>query len=152
MPSAAGLFHRASVQSGGGGNIPSGEQSKEVRETDDEGTWPAPNDMAALQKMEWSKLIAAGNAAVAKINPPLRGLGGPGRASRTPRVGWSPTVDGRIVTRAVVLRRRSGVSKNVPMLIGSVSEEGMHYSSNPTEEEWHATLASSAMAKPRQAR
>ena len=28
MPSAAGLFHRASVQSGGGGNIPSGEQRR----------------------------------------------------------------------------------------------------------------------------
>ena len=26
------------------------------------------------------------------------------------------------------------------MLIGSVSEEGMRYSSNPTEAEWHATL------------
>ena len=31
--------------------------------------------------------------------------------------------------------------KNVPMLIGSVSEEGNRMSSNPTEEEWHATLA-----------
>ena len=29
MPSAAGLFHRASVQSGGGGNFPSGEQPEE---------------------------------------------------------------------------------------------------------------------------
>ena len=29
MPSAAGLFHRASVQSGGGGNPPSAEQSRE---------------------------------------------------------------------------------------------------------------------------
>jgi para-nitrobenzyl esterase len=33
------------------------------------------------------------------------------------------------------------VSKGVPMLIGNVSEEGMRYSSNPTEEEWHATLS-----------
>ena len=30
MPSAAGLFHRASVQSGGGGNAPTGEQSREL--------------------------------------------------------------------------------------------------------------------------
>src|SRR4029077_2009457 len=29
MPSAAGLFHRASVQSGGGGNPPTSEQSRE---------------------------------------------------------------------------------------------------------------------------
>jgi para-nitrobenzyl esterase len=29
----------------------------------------------------------------------------------------------------------------VPMLIGSVSEEGMSMRSHPTEEEWHATLS-----------
>jgi para-nitrobenzyl esterase len=33
------------------------------------------------------------------------------------------------------------ISKNVPMLIGSVSEEGNRMRSRPTEEEWHATLA-----------
>ena len=33
------------------------------------------------------------------------------------------------------------ISKNVPMLIGSVSEEGNRMSSKPTEAEWHATLA-----------
>ena len=33
------------------------------------------------------------------------------------------------------------ISKNVPMLIGSVSEEGNRMSSQPTEAEWHATLA-----------
>jgi para-nitrobenzyl esterase len=33
------------------------------------------------------------------------------------------------------------ISKDVPMLIGSVSEEGNRMSSRPTEEEWHANLA-----------
>jgi para-nitrobenzyl esterase len=33
------------------------------------------------------------------------------------------------------------ISKNVPMLIGSVTEEGNRMSSRPTEEEWHANLA-----------
>ena len=33
------------------------------------------------------------------------------------------------------------ISKNVPMLIGNVSEEGNRMSSRPTEAEWHATLA-----------
>jgi len=32
-------------------------------------------------------------------------------------------------------------TSNVPMLIGSVTEEGNRMSSKPTEEEWHATLA-----------
>ena len=33
------------------------------------------------------------------------------------------------------------VSKDVPMLIGSVSEEGNQMSPRPTEEEWHANLS-----------
>jgi para-nitrobenzyl esterase len=33
------------------------------------------------------------------------------------------------------------ISRNVPMLIGSVSEEGNRMSSKPTEAEWHSTLA-----------
>src|SRR5450631_3901664 len=130
MPAGQGLIHRASVQSGGGGNIPSGEQSKEFSRQVLKELGVSPNDMTALQKMEWSRLFAAGNAVIAKINPPLRGLGGPGSApSAAPRVGWSPTVDGRIVTARSFFDGAPALSKNVPILIGSVSEEGMRYSS-----------------------
>ena len=69
MPSAAGLFHRAAAQSGGGGNIPSREQQRELARQMMKDLGLAPNDIGALQKMEWSKLFAAGNAAAAKINP-----------------------------------------------------------------------------------
>ncbi|HEV2272967.1 MAG TPA: carboxylesterase family protein [Acidobacteriaceae bacterium] len=142
MPSAAGLFHRASVQSGGGGNIPSGEQSREFARQLMKELEIQPNDIASLQKMEWSRLFAAGNAVITKMNPPMRGLGGPGSSpTATPRVGWSPTVDGRIINVRSFYDTAPEVSKNVPMLIGNVSEEGMHYSSNPTEEQWHATLS-----------
>src|ERR1700761_5934504 len=71
MPAAQGLIHRASVQSGGGGNIPSGEQSKEFSRQVLKELGVSPNDMTALQKMEWSRLFAAGNAVMAKMNPPL---------------------------------------------------------------------------------
>ena len=144
MPSAAGLFHRASVQSGGGGNPPSGEQSRELARQTMKELGLAPNDLASLQKMEWAKLIAAGNAAVSKINPPLApGMGPFGAPGAPPRVGWGPTVDGRIITLRSFLDVAPEVSKNVPMLIGSVSEEGNRMSSRPTEAEWHATLARS---------
>jgi para-nitrobenzyl esterase len=33
------------------------------------------------------------------------------------------------------------ISKNVPMLVGSVSEEGNRMSSRPSEEEWHSSLS-----------
>jgi len=142
MPSAAGLFHRASVQSGGGGNPPSGEQSKALAKQVMVELGLGPNDIGALQKIEWARLNAGFNAAAAKINPPMqRGLGMGAPSGATPRVGMGPTMDGRIITMRSFLDGAPEVSRNVPMLIGSVSEEGNRMSSKPTEAEWHATLA-----------
>src|SRR6185369_7558602 len=67
MPSAAGLFHRAAAQSGGGGNIPSREQQRELAKLTMKELGLEANDIGSLQKMEWSKLVAAGNGAAAKI-------------------------------------------------------------------------------------
>jgi para-nitrobenzyl esterase len=139
MPSAGGLLHRAAAQSGGGGNIPTREQQTEVTRLVMKDLGLAPNDIESLQKMEWSKLAAAGNAAVAKINPPGPPMMGPGTPGK-PRVGWSPCVDGKVINMRSFFDAAPEVSKNVPMLIGSVSEEGNRMSSNPTEEEWHASL------------
>src|SRR5579871_1820299 len=86
MPAAVGLIHRASAQSGGGGNIPTKEQQTEVaRQLMKELNLPQ-NDIQSLQKIEWAKLNAAANAAVAKVNP--RGFAPPGPgAPGTPRAG-----------------------------------------------------------------
>jgi len=65
-------------------------------------------------------------------------MGVPGQK---PRVGWGPTLDGRIINVRSFSEVAPEISKNVPMLIGSVSEEGNRMSSRPTEAEWHATLA-----------
>jgi para-nitrobenzyl esterase len=56
-------------------------------------------------------------------------------------VGPGPTVDGRIITLRSFFDGAPDISKNVPMLIGSVSEEGNRMSSRPTEDQWRATLA-----------
>ena len=140
MNSAAGLFHRAAAQSGGGGNIPSREQQRELAKLVMKDLGLAANDIESLQKMEWSKLVAAGNAAAAKINPagpPMMGPGAPG----TPRVGWSPCVDGKLINMRSFFDAAPEVSKHVPMLIGSVTEEGNRMSQRPTEDEWRANLA-----------
>jgi para-nitrobenzyl esterase len=139
MPSAAGLFHRASAQSGGGGNIPTREQQKELARLVMKDLGLAANDIQSLQKVEWSKLFAVGNAAAAKINS-AGASAGPG-APGTPRVGWSPCVDGKVINMRSFFDAAPQVSKHIPMLIGSVSEEGNQMSSRPTEQEWHATLA-----------
>ena len=140
MPAAAGLIHRASAQSGGGGNIPTKEQQIELARLMMKDLGLAPTDIASLQKMEWSKLVAAGNAAAAKINPPTQGFLGPG-APGVPRVGWSPCVDGKNINLRSFFDAAPEISKHVPMLMGSVTEEGNHMLSRPTEAQWHANLA-----------
>ena len=140
MPSAAGLLHRASAQSGGGGNIPSKEQQREVARRMMKDLGLQPNDISSLQKMDWSHLVAAGNAAIAKINPPVRGIAGP-YVPGPPRAGWAPCVDEKNINARFFFDAAPEISKNVPMLIGSVSEEGNHMLSRPTEEEWRGNLA-----------
>ena len=89
MPSAAGLFHCAAIHSGGPGNHPGVEQSRELARQVMKELELRPDDVASLQKMEWAKLSAAYEAAARKVNP---------RGSRTvPSVGNAPTMDGRVV-------------------------------------------------------
>ncbi len=135
MPSAEGLIHRASAQSGGGGNLPTGEESSDFakRVIAELGV----TDVAALQKMEWSRLNEAGMKVAAKLNPPP-GTAGPFAVRR---VGSGPSVDGRVITMRSFFDGAPDISKNVPMLMGSVSEEGNSMRSRPTEAEWLATLA-----------
>ena len=62
-------------------------------------------------------------AAAGKINGPAA-RNGPGSPRGTPRVGGGPTMDGRIITVRSFFDVAPEISKNIPMLIGSVSEEG----------------------------
>jgi len=139
MPSAEGLIHRASAQSGGGGNPPGAEESKEyakqvIAEL-------GVKDMAALQKVEWARLNEVSNAVAARMNPPgPAGSPTPAPGTARPRVGSGPTVDGRIITMRSFFDAAPAMSKNVPLLFGSVSEEGNSMLSRPTEAEWMATL------------
>ncbi len=140
MPSARGLFHRACVQSGGGGNFADAEQSRALARQLMVELGLKPNDIAALQQMEWSKLYAAGQAAVVKVNAalPPGPFFGPGAARRA---GWAPTMDGHVVPMRPFHDAAPELSKDIPLIIGSVSEEGYSYHSNPDETEWRATLS-----------
>jgi para-nitrobenzyl esterase len=97
MSPAEGLIHRASAQSGGGGNPPGIEESSEYskRVIAELGV----RDMAGLQKVEWARLNEVSNSVAAKMNPPM-GMGSPTPAPGTarPRVAAGPTVDGRTIT------------------------------------------------------
>jgi para-nitrobenzyl esterase len=141
MPSAKGLFHRAAAQSGGGGGrMPTPEQTKEFTRLVVKELGIAPNDIAALQKIDWFALDAAANAATAKMHTPRMTLPFFPMPDFVTRHGWGPTLDGRIITISAFGDSAPEISKDVPMMIGSVSEEGCAYASNPTEQEFLASL------------
>jgi para-nitrobenzyl esterase len=75
--------------------------------------------------MDWAKLNEISNAVAAKMNPP-GGAAGPTPAPGTgkPRVGPGPTVDGRLITIRSFCDAAPEMSKNLPLLFGSVIEEG----------------------------
>jgi len=139
MPSAEGLIHRASAQSGGGGNPPGAEESREYgRQVIAE---LGVRDIAALQKMEWARLNEVSNAVAARMNPAgSPGSPTPAPGTAKPRVGPGPTVDGRLITIRSFYDAAPEIAKNVPVLFGSVSEEGNSMLSRPTEAEWLASL------------
>jgi para-nitrobenzyl esterase len=99
-----------------------------------------PHDIEGLRNVDWATLNKAGNAAIAKINPPGQsfGLGAP--PDPKPRVGWGPILDGRVVTMRSFYEAAPEQSRHIPMLIGSVSEEGNRMSSRPNEAQWLASL------------
>jgi para-nitrobenzyl esterase len=123
MPSATGLFHRAGVQSGGGGNFADAEQSRELARQLMIELGLGPNDIVGLQKTEWATLNTAGQKAVAKVNAHLPpGPFFPPSAVR--RAGWAPNMDGRTVPSRPFHDAAPEISKHIPLIIGSVSEEG----------------------------
>ncbi|UZK70468.1 carboxylesterase family protein [Sphingomonas sp. S1-29] len=138
MRSGKGLIHRAAAQSGGGGALPTAQQSREYSRRLVKHLGIAANDIAALQKITWADLSAASNTVAGEINGPmLRSLGGP---PPTPRVGWGPTLDGKVIDVRSFADVAPEVSRDVPMLIGNTSEEGMRWGSNPGEAEWRKDL------------
>ena len=136
MPSAAGLFHRASIQSGGG-FAGSAEEAKALTRQMVKDLGIAPNDIAALQKLDWTSLMAAADVAYGKL--PVRN-DMPFRMPGPIRRFWMPILDGHVINMSAFQDAAPEISNDVPMLIGSVSEEGNAMASRPTEEEWRANL------------
>ena len=136
MRAGKGLIHRAAAQSGGGGALPSVEQSREFSRRLLRKLGIGPRDIGALQRIAWKPLFEAGNTVAEAMNGPRPAMG----PAMTPRVGWNPTLDGKVITVRSFFDEAPAVSRDVPMLIGNTSEEGMRWGYNPDEVQWRADL------------
>jgi para-nitrobenzyl esterase len=136
MPSAQGLFHRAAIQSGGA-FFGSADEARDLTRQMVKDLGIVPNDIATLQKMEWKSLMAAADAAQGKL--PVRN-DMPFRMPGPLRRFWVPILDGRVIPTRAFQDAAPDISRDVPLIIGSVSEEGNSMASRPTEDEWRASL------------
>ena len=131
MPSAKGLFHKASIQSGPGLRVGRKENATRIAKALLDELKIAPGDIKALQAVPAPTLIQAA-AAVASRNVPTGigpGSGGPG--------GFNPILDGVAITRDPFDPDAPETSADVPILIGSVKDEWTIFTA---AEPWFGTM------------
>ena len=117
MPSAKGLFHKASIQSGPGLRVARKETAGKAAKNLIDELKISPGDVKALQAVPAPALIQAA-AAVAARNPSMGvgpGSGGPG--------GFNPILDGVAITRDPFDPDAPEISADIPILVGSVKDE-----------------------------
>jgi para-nitrobenzyl esterase len=129
-PVAKGLFHKAIVQSGVWADFQDQEISKRIGAAVLNELGLIPSKVDSIQKVPFEKLVAAGDKAQAKVREQLKAEGvqmdGVGL-----RFGWTPTIDGMLLTEHMKDPKSLERSSNVPLLIGSTKNEFMNSLRNP---------------------
>jgi len=110
MPSAAGLFHRAIVQSGSTLSLGNGEDSKAYGLAFIKALGITPEEADSLNGFSYNELVATGQRASAILRE---------SGSLITRAGSSPSVDGKYIVQNPFNPTPADFSKDVPMLIGS---------------------------------
>jgi para-nitrobenzyl esterase len=125
MPAAAGLFHRAIVQS-----------NSALRQMDEATSLALtaavlaelgvpPGQVGKLHDLPYAELSRAEQVAVARLCPPAN------PARRNQRVRWEPVVDGTILPRHGAWPDAPILSAQVPLLVGTTLNEFTHAIGRP---------------------
>lgn len=123
MPAAKGLFHKAIIQSGSTLRMSTPEESARIAAAvlaEFDLTRP---QAAQLQTAPLDRLCAAAQAAIRKLNAQTR--------AGARRIGWAPTVDGKVLPQHPFDPEAPEISASVPMLIGTNLNEMVHGVDNP---------------------
>jgi para-nitrobenzyl esterase len=132
MPSAKGLFHKASIQSGASPVTGRKEPATRLAKALLDELKIAPGDIKALQAVPAPSLIKAAGAAMAKVSS--GGIGG----------GFGPILDGVAITREPFSPDAPDVSDDVPILLGFVKDEMSLFTAS---EPWFGTMTEEDLQK-----
>jgi para-nitrobenzyl esterase len=123
MPRAAGLFHRAVVQSGSMTSMPGPERTAELAAAVLEELGITKASLDRLQSVPIERVIAAGQAAAKAVFPPPDGARPFDFGRHAELRAWAPTVDGTILAESPFRDRAPAVSAKVPLLVGTTQTE-----------------------------
>jgi para-nitrobenzyl esterase len=129
MPAAKGLFHKAIVQSGSGLRMALPENTARLAAAVIAELGLSNSQLSQLHTLPVQNLIAAGQAALRKLSAGGGGLRVFQR--RADRIGWAPTVDGKVLPQHPFDPTAPAISATVPMLIGTTLNEFTSGINNP---------------------
>jgi para-nitrobenzyl esterase len=123
-PAAKGLFHKAIIESGAPGSIPSTYSDRAVARRVAAATLHeagfSEQQVGQLESMPYESLLAAANKA-------LRQVGEEQRRGNTPQgffpLSWAPVIDGSFLYESPFGTAAPEASKGVPLLVGSTLSE-----------------------------
>ena len=121
MPSAKGLFHRASIQSGSMLRVAEAADTSKLAAAVLEELSISKADVDKLRDVPVDRLLGAALAAQHKLSPPPSGPPDFRRMARL--LGWSPCVDGKIIPAQTFDPQAPEISADVPLIVGSVLNE-----------------------------
>ena len=126
MPSAAGLFHKAIVQSGSMLQTMTTKYSRRIGAIVVEELGIKASNIDDIRNVPYQQLLEAGNKAVERVRMEAEREG-----FSTFIFGWAPTVDGDILPTQPFDTQAPAISKDIPMLIGSTLHEFLGSAYNP---------------------
>ena len=131
MPSAAGLFHRAIIQSGSTLRQATPDRSGKLAAAVIEELGLSRSNLEKIHEVPYQQLVKAGMAALRKLqqaNPPTPPPSAAG-------LGWGPTVDGKVLPDHAFDPVAPAQSAKVPLMVGTVLNEFTTALGNPALEQ-----------------
>ncbi|MGJ5819992.1 carboxylesterase/lipase family protein [Paludibaculum fermentans] len=123
MPRAAGLFHKAIVQSGSMLYMPGPEKTTRLAEAMLKELGLRAADVARIHTLPIEQIIAAGLAAAKAVYPPVDYAKPLEFGRHAELMPWAPTVDGVILPESPFVRGAPAISAKIPLLVGSTRTE-----------------------------
>jgi len=136
MPSAAGLFHRAIVQSGAMIRVREKERALRLTEAVLNVLGLVRGDIGKLRALSIAQLQAA-------IEPVVKAIG-PTTSPFFDRYPFGPTLDGDILPAHPFDPEAPAISAHIPLIVGDTKDEAAWFLSSD-DSVWHRTMTEEAM-------